>query len=109
MKLRQFRFILMFTAAVALAMPVASQACHKRTCGGYSTGVVFNQTDGMYYPVPGTRGRTVYRVVDYKYVPVATYRKGCYKHMVNVRCQQTPGWWWGYTWMSPGMECYYVR
>lgn len=108
MKLRQFRFILMFLGVAALALPVASQAHCKRSCG-YSTGVVFNQTDGMYYSVPGTRGRTVYRVVDYKYVPVATYRKGCYKHMVNVRCQQTPGWWWGYTWMSPGMECYYVR
>lgn len=106
MKLRQFRFILMFAAAVALAMPIASQACggKKRYCGG--TGIVYNETDGMYYPAAGSKSRTVYRIVDDKYIPVATYGKG---RMVNVACQHRGGWWWNTTWMAPSMNCYYVR
>lgn len=102
----KFRTILMVLAVATLAMPIASQAgCHKSSCGG--TGMIFNETDGMYYPLPGTKSKTIYRAVDYKYIPVATY-KGCAKS-VHVRCEQRGGWWWNTTWMSPSMECYYVR
>lgn len=109
----QLRLLVTILAVGSLAMPIAAQAGGKHCGKKYSSccmrnGIIFNETDGKYYPVPGTKGGYVYRSVDGKYVKVTEYGT-CYKRMVNVTCQATPGHWWNTTWMAPSHECWYVR
>ncbi len=113
MKIRKHLRLLILTLAVtSLALPVAALAHCKKSCMGKS-GVVYNETDGRYYPVPSAKRNMVYRVVDGRYVPVRTYSSYCAKHhscktMVSVRCQTRPGYWWQTTWMPTSQECYYM-
>lgn len=99
----QLRLLITILAVSSIALPGAAMA-HKKCCSYMGKGgVIYNETDGMYYRVPSTKCGYVYRAVDLKYVKVA--KKG----MVGVTCQMQPGFWWGSTWYAPHNECWYVR
>lgn len=102
MKMKQTLCSLVLGATIAaFALPAA--ACHNSYMGcKMKGGVMFNQNDGKYYRVPG-KCAMVYRGVDYKLVPVATY-----KHVAGVKCEPRAGYWWNTTWMAPSQECYYM-
>ena len=96
---RQFRLLILTMAAGMLAMPVSAIAGHyKGSCCKMKGSVVYNQYDNKFYPVA-----SAYHCYNCKY-------KHRYCHtMVKVKCVPTAGYWWGYTWMSSGQTCYYVR
>lgn len=111
------RLLVLFLAIGSLALPITSQACGKYRHGCYTgckSGLIYNENDGLYYPVPTSGSRMVYRSEDGRLIPVGKYgcghctRHKCYDRVVSVRCQDRPGYWWMTTWMAPSKECWYV-
>lgn len=102
---RQIRLLILSLSVLALALPMSAQA-YKR-CGdgcGKGGGVIYNETDGMYYNVPSKCRGMVYRSVDNRLVPVGKM----HKTVVGVRCEMRAGHWWGYTWFPESKECWYM-
>lgn len=102
------RLIVLSLAMCALTLPLAAEA---GKCRGGKSGVIYNQTDGKYYSVPGKCPGMVYRTVDGRMLPVGKMycgKKHCKTIVTGVSCQMRPGHWWGYTWYPSSNECWYT-
>jgi hypothetical protein len=98
---QHLRLLVLSLSLVAIALPASASAGHKWGCKNKG-GMMFNENDGMYYRVPGKSGM-VYRGVDNKLIPVASY-----KHVTGVKCEPRDGYWWSTHWMAPSQQCYYI-